>query len=123
MHDKDRDLHELERLLGHTKPGYLVLRHEKELRAGSASRKPTPRFTHIAAAAAILAVITAVGFGTLEPGSWGTSKSKSRMAMPAPGAKPLSLRPMGKLKATASFARPRVTASFRAPRRPSAKKG
>ncbi len=120
MRDSDKDLEELERLLGHAKADYRALRHRGNLAARPAKAGRTPPSRRYAIAASMLVAVAAIAFGAIElgGGSGVTPTKPSRLAISRPAAIPLSLRPAGDARARLSIDRSRLTVELRLPRRP-----
>lgn len=124
MHDDDRNLEELDRLLGGTKDAYRTLRHERAL--PSASQPPVRRLrwrtghTAVAASLLIAAIVTASLLATTPMAS---DDYAYRFAMPSQVPAPLSLRPAITSRPALSGDRSRLSLRSRLPSRPAKTKG
>lgn len=116
MTERDSDIEELNRLLGHTKAEYRALRHDGPMPV--AERRRSPRLGRYAAAATVLLALGVATLGTLDHLASLAAERPSRLSMPAPAAAPLSLRPRAVAGQRAMAPRARISVDFRLPRRP-----
>lgn len=122
MRDDDRDIEELDRLLGGTKAAYRALRHEGDLRLD----RPRPvrgwHAGHYAVAATVLVAVLGTA-AVFTPVMMGRGETPYRFAMPAPATAPLSFRPETKSRPALSGDRSRMAVRSRLPARPAKTRG
>ena len=121
MHNRDRDIEELEQLLGPVVADYRAMRHRGQL---SAHRASTHRFVPVASigiAASVLLVMTAVALLAPEAGRYGNNGALSEIPTSLPGQP--GMRPTGvdRPRLSTALVRPSVGRSL--PRRPSQSNG
>ena len=132
MHETDKDIETLERLLGGAKTDYRALRHDRPLETRRAApRAPAPRPTPLrryALAASVLLAVAALAVTVVEQ-SWQpdpTAGRPSPLALSRPAGPSLSLQPDRPWRTSLAIDRPRspgTTIGLRLPRRPSRANG
>ena len=127
MRGSDQDLDELERLFGQARADYRALRHRG---AFPLRPKARPRFIPRPAYAIAATVLVALATATLatlliQTPAPDAPLRPSRLAISAPPAPPLSLRPDGHGPSRLTIDRPRLAGNqiLRLPRRPSRTNG
>lgn len=120
MHDRDKDLEDLERLFGHVKADYRDMRHQGELGPLPAPvrRQREHKYFYFGAGSAVAVMLLAVISANLPAPQ--SVQNPIRLTIPDRGTLPLTLRPVGKIKPRSL---PSKSVSLRLPRRPMAKKG
>ncbi len=118
MHDGDKDLHDLDQLIGHLKADYRDMRHDGDLvMSANLPRSPRRVYLYTAATAAAVLLIAIIGANLPSPQAPTTF---AKLRIPDRGTLPLSLRPVSTVKPVMLSAK--RTFSLRMPRRPVAKK-
>ena len=128
MHETDKDIETLERLLGGAKTDYLALRHDRPL---AAPRAPAPRplpLRRYALAASVLLAVAALAVTVVEQARQPepTAGRTSPLAFSRPAVPSLSLQPDRPWRTSLAIDRPRspgTTIGLRLPRRPSRANG
>jgi len=118
MPNQDRDIQDLERLLGHTKPAYRALRHKGALSERQPARGRTHIVAKLAVAACLALVVGALAWTALVPDAPSRQPAPFRMALPAPADRPLTLRPRPVKSIELAQTRAQLPTALRLPRRP-----
>ena len=127
MQETDKDIDELERLLGGATAEYRALRHTKALRAGSGVIRRSFHLRPYAVAASVLLLVSGSIVGLFNEAIWSGAKQSpvSRLAISRP-ATPLSLRPARGFPKRVSISRLKLAKGNLGPilpRRPTGSKG
>jgi len=123
MTDKNNDLKELEHLLGHAKADYRALRHRSALQEPQPHRRRSIPVWPMAIAASVLLAVAVVLLGVLDPDKDRLARTPPRLALPAPVASPLTLRPNSLAKLHFSLDTSGLRIGSALPHRPTGSKG
>ena len=121
MHDRDKDIEELEQLLGPAVADYRAMRHSGKLSTHRTSPRRLVPVRSIGIAASVLLVVTAVALLAPEAGRHGNNGALSEMPISLPGQP--GMRPTGIDRPRLSTALVRPSVGMSLPRRPSQSNG